>query len=237
MLEKRGTDGRASNMSDEYWSAFSIFDHRGPLYRKALVLFDRVVMPVPTAVVRNSKQELVIDQQEIDALSTDADYLVKEGAAIRFDWDINEFYKWRENTSSQDSLNSEALAKVLVNDPPYATRLQLSQKYSELAKSKLPEGVDSVVAVPVYSSKEKYDSATSDLLTAEQSTLEIVTKKLAVPAENTPLESIIRLRDKPQFRDSMYQLRRWQTQIVDQLLQRQGDPTKILRTAEEDLKR
>lgn len=109
-------------MSDEYWSAFSIFDHRGPLYRKALVLFDRVVMPVPTAVVRNSKQELVIDQQEIDALSTDADYLVKEGAAIRFDWDINEFYKWRENTSSQDSLNSEALAKVLVNDPPHMQR-------------------------------------------------------------------------------------------------------------------
>lgn len=153
-------------MADEYWATFSIFDHRGPLYRKALVFFfDRVVMPVPTVPVGNLKQP------EIDALSADADYLANSGAGVRFDWNPDEFFAWLEGIVNQDSLHGEALAKVLANDPPYATRLQVSQKYTGIAKELLPAGVDSVTAVPVYGTPETYEHATANLYTAERKTL------------------------------------------------------------------
>ena len=64
-------------MSEEYWATFSIFDHRELVYRNALALFDKVVMPVPTAPISSLKQE------EIDALSADADYLQEKNAAVR----------------------------------------------------------------------------------------------------------------------------------------------------------
>ena len=55
-----------ATVANEYWATFSIFDHRGPLYRKALVFFDRVVMPVPTVPLKD------IEEQEIEALDVDA---------------------------------------------------------------------------------------------------------------------------------------------------------------------
>ncbi len=38
-------------MKNEYWATFSIYDHRTALYHQALVLFDRIVVPVPTRTV------------------------------------------------------------------------------------------------------------------------------------------------------------------------------------------
>jgi hypothetical protein len=215
------------DMADEYWATFSIFDHRGPLYRKALVLFDRVVMPVPTVPVGR------VEQPEIDALSADADYLVNSAAAVRFDWDPDEFFEWREGTVNQDSLHGEALAKVLANDPPYATRLQLSQKYTGIAKELLPEGVDSVTAVPVYGSPETYDNASANLYTAERKTLEITLKHIPVPADDTPLEDIIGLRKDAQFQNSLIQLRKWQGRVVNDILFKGSN--KVIRDADAEL--
>jgi hypothetical protein len=204
-------------MADEYWATFSIFDHRGPLYRKALVLFDRVVMPVPTAPVGNLKQP------EIDSVAADADYLTASGAGIRFDWNPDEFFAWREGTVKQDSMHGEALAKVLAKDPPYATRLQLSQKYTGIAKEMLPAGVDAVTAVPVYSSPKIYDDAAASLDSAERQALEVILKHIPVPADDTPLENIVELRGDPQFRNSMRKLRKWQGDVVNDVLLKGSD--------------
>lgn len=199
-------------VADEYWATFSIFDHRGPLYRKALVFFDRVIMPVPTVPLKD------LEWQEIEALTADANYLQREDAAIRFDWSPDEFFAWRDGSATQESLHGEALARVLVNDPPYATRLQLSEKYKNIAKEMLPAGVGSVTAVPVYSSTERYEAAATDLYTAERKAVEVILKRVPVPADDTPLENIIGLRRDPQFQDSMARMRKWQGQVVNNVL-------------------
>ena len=65
-------------MSDESGATFSIYDHRTPLYNRALLLFDRIVVPVPTSPFGN------ISASEIEKLSADVAYLAKNDAAIRF---------------------------------------------------------------------------------------------------------------------------------------------------------
>jgi hypothetical protein len=59
-------------MTDEYWGTFSIYDHRGSIYRQSLVVFDRIVIPVPPKPVGN------LTQQEIERLARDADWLKLE---------------------------------------------------------------------------------------------------------------------------------------------------------------
>ena len=218
-------------MSDEYWATFSIYDHRRiNLYRNSLILFDRVVIPIPTETVGD------LQSDEIELLTKDVEFLVSEGAAIRFDWDPKEFNEWQKKTIEYEAVDSEALAKVLVKDPPFATRLQLSQKYTGLIPNLLPDEVDSVTAVPVYGTQERYEAVTKELNSAEYATLEIVFNHLPMPASETPLEDIIRLRQQPQFQDSLYQLRKWQTETVHDLLQQKNDP-RILRIAAQDLER
>src|SRR5260370_42587898 len=100
-------------MSDEYWATFSIYDHRrGALYRNSLILFDRVVIPVPTTPVGD------LTQEEIEALDADVVFLEREGAAVRFDWDPAEFQEWQTKTIERGACDGEALAKTLVKDPP-----------------------------------------------------------------------------------------------------------------------
>ncbi len=200
------------------------------LYRNALILFDRVVMPVPTVPIGDLKQ------QEIDALAKDADKLTEAGAAVRVDWDPKQFHEMQKKTMDHEAVDSEALAKALVKDPPHATRLILLQKTAELASGLLPEG-HAVTAVPVYGSQERYESVTKDLRhdVAEQATLEIIFKHFPVPAEDVSIDDILRLRCKPQYQDSLYHLRKWQTEIVGELLQHKDE--KVLRAAERDLER
>jgi hypothetical protein len=218
-------------MSDEYWATFSIYDHRQhALYRNSLILFDRVVIPIPTQRVGDLQPE------EIESLSADADYLTREGVAVRFDWDPQEFHEWQKKTLDHEAVDAEALAKVLVKDPPYATRLQLSQRYNELASGLLPEGVDSVIAVPVYGTRERYEAVVKDLNTAELATLEIIFNHLPMPADDTPLENIVRLRNEPQFQDSLYHLRKWQTETVSELLH-EADDERAMRAATRDFER
>ncbi len=210
-------------MADEFWATFSIFDHRASLYRNALVLFDRAVIPVPTRPVSD------ITLEEIEQLSAEVAYLEEHDAAIRFDWDPDEFQQWQNET-----VDREAVARLFAKDPPYATRLQVSDKYKNAAPELLPEGVESVKPVPVYGSRTSYDSI-GNLDAGERKTFEIVLKHLSVPAQDAPLEDIIRLRQRPQFRDSLVKLRRWQTEVLHQLLLDPSDRT--VRAAGKDLER
>ncbi len=121
----------------------------------------------------------------------------------------------------REPVDGEALARTLVQDPPFATRLQLSQKYQEVVPGLLPETVASVKAMPVYGTEERFDSATEELRDSvpEQSMLQVVCKSLPTPVSDAPLSDIVSLREKPQFQKSMYKLREWQMQVVPQLLQ------------------
>jgi len=213
-------------MSEEYWATFSIFDHRELIYRNALALFDKVVMPVPTAPIGGLKQE------EIDALSADADYLQEKQAAVRYDWDLDEFNAWRDEKTGVASVDGAALARVLVKDPPWATRLQLSEKARSLADTL--HGGKPVIAVPVYGSSERYDASTDNLWTAEKATLEIILKQFPVPARESSLESIITLRQEEQFQKSLSGLRKWQAEVVNQCILREID--KVIPKAEAELK-
>jgi hypothetical protein len=43
----------------ETWATFSVVDHRKPIYRQALALFDRIVVPLPPTPIGN--QTLLAD--------------------------------------------------------------------------------------------------------------------------------------------------------------------------------
>jgi hypothetical protein len=91
-----GTAQKPSPQEDtvdtEYWGTFSIYDYQTPRYRQSLVLFDKVVIPLPTAPIGG------VTAQEIERLSAEVAYLEKEGLAVGVQWDRNKFEAWRERT-------------------------------------------------------------------------------------------------------------------------------------------
>ena len=100
-------------MAHEYWATFSIFDHRKPLFRQSLVLFDRIVVPIPTEPVGDQTDE------ELEKLRADVCWLEKQEAARLVEWDPEEFRTWRNSRSA------ESMSVVLNRDLQYATRLQV----------------------------------------------------------------------------------------------------------------
>lgn len=212
-------------MADEYWATFSIYDHRGSLYRRSLALFDRVVIPVPKKPIGNQTEE------ELDALKADVDYLVGEDAAVGFDWDSDKFHDW------QKSIDREILATVLAKDKLYATRFLLKEKFNDLSQEELPKGVDSVTALPVYGTRARYDTVVKELEhdVAEKLTLEVVMENIPMPGDHVGLPEIIELRKRDDYKESLEALRRWQRDQIPKML-KQGDP-KELREAAQDFKR
>jgi hypothetical protein len=210
-------------MPDEHWATFSIYDHRTELYRRALLLFDRVLVPIPKQPIGR------LSQQEIDQLSAEVDFLSKNDAAVRFDWDQNEFQTW------QESITNEILATTLSRDRQYATRLQVAQGYAHL----IPPGVDSVTAVPAYHDPQTFDSSIEQLKNdvLEAPMLEIVLPRLPVPAFDTPLSSIVEFRKQDVYRDSLYRIRTWQTKILPEILNEPEKRGHILRAAATDFDR
>jgi hypothetical protein len=212
-------------MSDEYWGTFSIYDHRQPLYRQSIVLFDRVVIPIPSEPVGNQTQK------ELDALKADVDYLEYHDAARSFPWDSDEFDDW------QKTIKSEVLSGALTRDPLFATRFRISQELRKLTQAMLPVGVESVTAMPVYGTREKYESATKDLEAQglEKLTLEVILKELPMPADNVTLADIIEFRKREDYKESLYALRKWQREQVPKLLKENN--AKELRQAREEFAR
>src|ERR1044071_528402 len=212
-----------SSMMDEHWATFSIYYHWTALYRRALLLFDRVVVPIPTEPYAK------VSAAEIDMLAADVAFLERSGAAVRFDWDPAKFHEW------QRSVSSEALARTLNQDPLYATRLHLAQEYAPL----VPPGVDSVTAVPVYRDQTAREVSDQELASETQETvlLEIVLPRLPVPADDVPLEAILALREKDQFREALYAVRKWQAKVVPELLSDRTNRDRRLRAAAADFER
>ena len=197
-------------MPDEHWGTFSIFDYRDPVFRRSLVLFDRVVVPVPERPMYD------IGQEELDSLSADVDYLVEHDAAVRYPWSSTHFQDWQRNVIR------EALS-VAPRDNLYDSRLLLQQKAAELR----PATVQDVVAVPVYGARSGYDASLAELASGapEQLTLELA-QYLTVPAADVPLDVLVELRARPSFRAAMESLRRWEARVLPEVLS-ESAPRKV----------
>jgi hypothetical protein len=200
----------------EIWATFSIYDQQdAAVYKPAVLLFDKILMPIPKFPVAKLTQELR-DEMEADAL-----FLKRHGAAEIFDWDPNDFDQWQRDTSTSAGVETEALACALLKaDPPMKTRLHLA----DAVKTKLPLGPDRPIAVPVYGSPARAmavaEAATEgfDQLLADWTTFAVVVENMQIPDERVTLENLVRLRETKSFRDALAALRRWQAEKADQLV-------------------
>src|SRR6266851_822467 len=190
-------------MQNEYWATFSIYDHRTPLFKQALLLFDRVVVPIPNAPFRS------IHQVELDQLRADTKYLQEHDAGISFEWDPVDFETWKKWVAD------EAISTFLNKDATFDTRLQLQHSINQRRGefSKLPDGVDEVTAIPIFG-----PSSSADPMFPERCVFEVVLDRLPVPRPDAPLESVIVVREQKGFRGSIRRLRVWQDETVLELL-------------------
>lgn len=203
-------------MATEYWGTFSIYDHTGPVYRRALVMFDRVVIPVPTAPVGR------LDQAMIDELSADVDFLVGEGRCVRFDWDPAAFDEWRREQAGK------SIANLLGKDAQADTRYHVQHELAENALPGLADLPEDRLVLPVAGSIEEFEAHAD-----ERYALHVVIGELPMPGPDSPLEDICRLRDQEGFATSLRKMRVWQDDLVLELIGAGSDREKevILRRA------
>jgi hypothetical protein len=89
----------------ETWATSSIIDHRAPVYRQALALFDRIVVPVPPEPIGNQTQE------ELTQLEAEVSYLAAHKAAELHEWRSDLFEEWSRPVLAEaiaDDFNSDA---------------------------------------------------------------------------------------------------------------------------------
>jgi hypothetical protein len=165
----------------ETWATFSIIDHRRPIFRQSLALFDRIVVPLPRMPIDD------LTQPELDQLKADVYYLESMKAAQPYDWSPVESEKWRL---------AESLAAGF--DPYLDTRLKLSNEFY----------APDVQAIPVYGGQKQYVDATSELAMEDALTVEIM-QRLPIPEDDTPLENLVNLRNTPAFRRALDDLLEW----------------------------
>ncbi len=68
---------------------------------------------------------------------------------------------------------------------------------------------DGVQAVPVYGGREEFTRARNELGQVEEAVTTEIVQRLPVPDYDTPLENLVRLRQKPAFRDALANLLEW----------------------------
>jgi hypothetical protein len=202
----------------QYWATFSIYDYRTPRFRQALVLFDKVVIPIPDAPIVGSRG--AITNEDLKRLSAEVSSLEKQGAAIGVMWNRKEFDAWREEKSG------EALAQLLDRDRELATRLQPQESIQKsLAAKQLITGlaynaapVMDATVVPVYARIGEYQhSLREERATAD--VVEVVAGQLPMPDDNEELERIIDLRSRESSKAFMPSFRKWQEKVTLRLLQ------------------
>ena len=181
----------------ETWATFSIVDHRRPVYRQALALFDKIVVPVPPQPIGDQTQD------ELDQLQTEIDYLAAHKAAVPYEWSSDAFQDWRR------PFLAEAVSAGVNRDAFHDTRLMLVQEFSS----------KEVQAVPVYGGHAQYaKSRTEEALTIE------ILQRLPIPESDTPLENLLHLRTDIAFRTALNNLLEWKRLQVPAIVIRQDRP-------------
>ena len=206
-------------MTREYWATMSVYDHRAPYFRPSLLLFDRVVMPVP---VRTWKG--LSDPEELAQLSAEADWLEEHGCALRFEWDPREFAEWQANelnAGAATMLSARVRAATEAGDAQLNTRYQL-QWLVERGVLRTPTVGDQrpEVIVPLFASRQAYpgtDVERFDEHTARQVTVDLVLDALRTAPPDVPLEDVVRLRDRGFLTHQVTKLREWQHELFEDL--------------------
>jgi hypothetical protein len=206
-------------MANELWGTFSIYDHRDPIFRKSLITFDRVVIPIPDKPIGNQTNE------ELEQLHADATYLERNDAAIIYNWDSSAFQEW------QKEVLREALS-VKSTDSFYDSRLMLQERTENLK----PQGVNEIISLPVYNAKEEYQNAYSKLYhVTEEGVMIELSQLISTPDENAPLEEIIKLRQSSSFISAKQAFKEWQLKRMPEVL---GEKSiKNVNLAKEEFKR
>jgi len=205
-------------MNRQYWGTFSIYDHRSDYYRPSLLLFDRVVMPVPTHLWRG-----LTNREELEQLESEAKWLEDQGCAVCCEWDPAAFTEWQTkelNASTATTLSTRVQAAVRAGDAQLNTRYQL-QWLVDSGAIRLPDvSPADVTTMPVFESRQAYlglEPERLDIDAARQATLELIIDAFPVPAPDTPLESIIDLRKRNFVRHQVGKLRAWQLELLEDL--------------------
>ncbi len=191
-------------MPRQYWGILAPNDHRKPLFRSSLLLFDQLLIPDSASIAND------LDSEEIDRLRTDVDYLSTHGVVRRVHWDRKDFEAWCKRIS--DSSPEEVLRKW----PNCATRYYLQHRYSSLMADKQSP----VAAFPVYLNHKFFDiiSAKPLVSSADQRLiLEVIFPNFPVPSEGTSLEDILLLRESKSFQASLQKMRSWQMDVLPDL--------------------
>ena len=206
----------------EYWATFSIYDYRTPRFRQALVLFDKVVVPIPDAPIKGSRGE--ITDADLDRLSAEIDYLEQSGAAVGFTWNRGEFEQWRE------ARGAEGMAQLLDRDRELATRLHVQEAVQRaMADRHLVTGTGhdaqslaNATVIPVYAGVSDYQASWGPNAVDTQ-VVEIVAEQLPMPDDNEDLGLIVALRQRDSFRAFMPAFRLWQEQVALRLARAGAD--------------
>jgi hypothetical protein len=190
-------------MKQEFWGTLSIQDHIDPIFIKSLILFDRIVVPVPNEPFANQSQE------EFDILRTDCKYLEDNDAAIIYEWDSTKFQEYQRDYI-RESLS------IQKSDNYYDTRLMLADQNIVA----VPSEVELLSSVPVYGAKQEFQSSYNALVRVEE-TEELmlsIGQLLNSPIDGTPLEEIVRLRNKESFKSAKEKLVQWQLKTLPETI-------------------
>jgi len=191
-------------MPRQYWGILAPNDHRKPLFRTSLLLFDQLVVP-DSPLISND-----LSAQEIDQFCADIDYLSGQGAVQQFHWNQQEFENWCRKSSGSSG------DEVLQRWPNCATRYYLQHQCSGL----LADDRSPVAAFPLYLNPKFFDIIS---LTPEDSRgdgrliLEVIFPNFPTPSEETSLEEILFRRREKSFEASLQKMRSWQLDVLPEL--------------------
>jgi hypothetical protein len=181
----------------ETWATFSITDHRAPIYRQALALFDKIVVPIPKEPIANQTKD------ELEQLAAEVQYLEDEEAAVLQKWDSELFQEW------QQTYLAEALSANLNRDAFQDTRLMLAEQFES----------EEVEAVPVYGDRTQYSRSKTELMQVEEALTVQITQRLPVPERDTPFAELIRLRrENDAFRTALTEMLEWKRHRAREIL-------------------
>ena len=202
-------------MAREYWGTLSIYDHRQPYFRPSMLLFDKIVIPVPT---RPWKE---MDQAEMERLGADAEWLRQNEVAVVLHWDPTVFDAWYH-----DHLGVLAAVKP---DKQTSTRYQLKWLVDnrKLDDIKIPSDV---TAVPLFVNREQYVEENTpeslDAARAAQATIDLILPAFPAARPDTPLEDIVRLREQGFVEHQVRALRSWQAELMSDLVALGDEPAR-----------
>jgi len=178
-----------------------IYDHRDPIFIRSLILFDRIVIPIP----ENRFGTLTSD--ELKNFNRNAKKLEDSNAAVIYTWNRNEFQQW-ETETMRDAFT-----------PGKTDKLYHTPMHAKIDGLKKQAGVEHVSAAPVYKPRKDFNDSYSKISLGFNNNLSIIFSQLItvpdIDKDHYLLDKIIELRGEESFKTAMIALPDWQNEIPD----------------------